>query len=395
MTSRSRCCAPLPAVGLALLGCTPFWAAAKAPKAPAVAKTVVKSLPTKGLFRAAAVQGKIYAFKFVDDDMTTSEEVAAGGDMYAYDASTDRWEARTKMPVKRSSYSLVVVNDRIYVIGGFTAANEATGSVEEYDPATDAWATRAGMPTARSRAGIVVLDGKIYALGGKVKEGAATDAVECYDPVRDTWSRKRALSRTFIGVHAAAAGGKIYVLKGTELKGKRFEMVLDFDEYNPATDTWTRKASGMFPKEPLEAVAAGGRYFAVGGGAFTNSSVPSLKEYEPAGDRWVARSNMLSTSARTIHFSWAVLDGKIYTFGGGYRVGDGWRASNHAQRYDPGANAWEELPPLAENKIGMATAVAGNRIFVLGGEKMGATGDSRQNAFSDMVEVYEVGGEGR
>lgn len=366
-----------------------------APKPLTVKKSVAKNLPTKGLFRAAVIQGKIYVFKFVDDDMTTPEDLAAGGDVYAYDPSNDKWEARAKMPVKKSSYSLVALNDRVYVIGGFTAANEATAAVEEYNPATNTWTTKASMPTARSRIGIVVLEGKIYALGGKVKEGAATDAVECYDPIRDTWSRKRALARTFIGVQAAAAGGKIYVLKGTELKDKRFEMVLDFDEYNPATDTWTRKASGTFPKEPLEAVAVGGKYFAVGGGAFTDSSVPSLKEYEPAGDRWVVRSNMLSTSARTIHFSWAVLGGKIYTFGGGYRVGDGWRASNHAQRYDPGADAWEELPPLSENKIGMATAVAGDRIFVLGGERMGAAGMSKESAFSDMVEVYEISGKGR
>ncbi len=99
---------------------------------------------------------------------------------------------------------------------------------------------------------------------------------------------------------------------------------------------------------------------------------------------------MPTANMHTIHFSWTVLDGKIYTFGGGNWVGNGWKASNHAQRYDPATDTWEILPSLSEAKIGMEAVAVGNRIFVVGGEKMGLAGQSSQNPCSECIEIYEV-----
>ena len=68
-----------------------------------------------------------------------------------------------------------------------------TGVVEVYDPATDGWSRKTDMPTARSFAGTAVVDGKIYAMGGsagaRLNEPALA-VVEMYDPATDTWTRK-------------------------------------------------------------------------------------------------------------------------------------------------------------------------------------------------------------
>ncbi len=381
---------PLSAIGVVLV-----LSGAETARTPAVTKTVIRKLPEKAIFQTVAVQRKIYAFEFVDDDLATPESLASGGDVYAYEPSSGRWEARAKTPVNKSSYSLVALNGKVYAIGGSTGSGAPTNSVEEYDPSTDAWTARRSMPTARCRIGIVVLDGKIYALGGKIQEGATTDAVEVYDPAKDTWSVRQSLSKPLMGVSAAAVNGKIYKVKGTALSVGRFEMVFDFEEYDPAKDVWTQKAPWLFEKEPLETVAIGGRLFVVGGGAFTGGSVHSLKEYEIAPDRWVFRRNMPEANAHTIHPSWTVLDGKIYTFGGGRRAGDGWMASDHAQRYDPATDRWEELPPMEEKKIGMGVAVIGKRIYVVGGEKMGASGQRAGNPRSEIIEVYDTGAKSR
>jgi N-acetylneuraminic acid mutarotase len=350
---------------------------------PAVTKTVVEDLPEKGRFEAVEARGKIYAFKSGND-----EEPLAGGEVYAYDLAAGKWETRAKMPTRRANYSLVSLEGRIFVMGGMTAANTPSAAVEEYLPARDTWVSRKSMPTARGRMGIVIVGGRIYALGGKTGEGVVTDAVEAYDPAADTWSRRQRLSRPLMGVSAAAVGGKIYKVKGTRLEGQRYQMMLEFEEYDPASDVWTKKAAWTFEREPLETVAAGNRLFVVGGGAFTDASARSLKEYDIATDRWVFRSDMPAASAHTIHPSWTVMGGKIYTFGGGHRVGEGWMASDRAQRYDPATDRWEELPPLAEKKIGMGVAVAGDRIYVVGGEKMGAAGQGQANPRSSAVEVY-------
>jgi N-acetylneuraminic acid mutarotase len=350
---------------------------------PAVTKTVVQDLPEKGTFEVVEAQGKIYAFKSGND-----EEPLAGGEVYAYDPAAGKWEARAKMRVKRANYSLVSFEGRIFAMGGMTSPGTPSAAVEEYLPATNTWIRRKSMPTARGRMGIVIVGGRIYALGGKIGAGAVTDAVEAYDPAADAWSQRQRLSMPLMGVSAAAVGGKIYKVKGTRLEGQRYEMVLEFEEYDPGADVWTRKAAWTFEREPLETVAVGNRLFVVGGGAYTGASVRSLKEYDIAADRWVFRSDMPAGSAHTIHPSWTVMGGKIYTFGGGYRVGDGWSASDRAQRYDPATDRWEELPPLTERKIGMGVAVAGNRIYVVGGEKMGLAGQGERNPRSSAVEVY-------
>jgi N-acetylneuraminic acid mutarotase len=210
-------------------------------------------------------------------------------------------------------------------------------------------------------------------LGGKIRNGVLSAAVEAYDPAKDAWTSRRALSKPAMGVHAAAVKGKIYKIKGTEMAPRGVVMHFEFEEYDPATDTWTQKAPWTWEKEPLEIVEVDNRLFVVGADAFSDASGRSLKEYIIASDQWVFRSDMPAVSAHTIHPSWTVVGGRIYTFGGGYRHNNAWRASDSAQRYDPATDRWEQLPPLAEPKIGMGVAALDGKIFVVGGEMMGQT----------------------
>lgn len=364
--------------------------------APGVTKTIVDKAPAKASYKTAALAGKLYAFEYEDDESTDAGVLASGGHVYVYDPSARTWRTRAAMLVKKSNYSLAAVDGKVYIIGVFTAPGTLSRSVEEYDPAADRWTIRASMPTARCRIGVVVLNGRIYALGGKTERGL-TDAVEEYDPSADAWTARRRLSRPLMGVHAAAVNGRIYKLKGTSLSDRGgFEMIMDFEEYDPAAGTWTPKSPWLWEKEPLEAVAIGGRFFAVGGGMYADASVRSMKEYDIASGKWIFRRDMPDPAAHTIHFTWAVLDGKLYTFGGGCRAGDGWRAFSYAQRYDPETDTWEELPSLAQNRIGMSAAVIGNSIYLLGGETTGAAAiDGQRNEYSGLMEIYEVSGAGK
>ena len=383
------------AISLALIGVAMLYrpgvpanaSGAQQPDTP-VSKTAIANLPEKGLFTANAVDGKLYAFRFENDDSADAERLSSVGSVYAYDVGTGKWESRADMPVPKASYSAVALNGRIYVIGGLAAPGGMTGSVEIYDPNANRWTAGKDMPTARSRATLLVLDGKIYALGGKTKDATVTDAVEAYDPANNSWSAKRPLSRPAMGVAAAVANGKIYKLKGTHLDGAKFEFDFNFEEYDPASDTWTGRAPWMWEKEPLEFVAASGRLFAVGAGGYTDSTAHSLKEYVIASDRWVFRSEMPAASAHAIHPALTVLDGKIYVFGGGYREGKEWRASNLAQRYDPASDRWEELPPMAVGRVGVGVATASGKIFLLGGDRMSRTWNADRDRYCSLVEAY-------
>ncbi len=353
---------------------------------PAVTKTVLNNLPEKALFNAVAVKGKIYAFKFSNEDFKIS-----GGEVYAYDVKTGQWTARAIAALKRSNPSLVQVDNRMFVIGGFSAPNTPTAAVEEYVPAKDSWIPRKDMPTPRARMGIVLLDGRIYALGGRIQDSRHTDAVEAYDPATDTWSQKQKLSSPGMGVNAAAAHGKIYKLKTTQIRDGRWTMLMDFEEFDPVTNLWTKKAPWTFEREPLEMTVIDGRLFVFGAGAFSKPDAHSLREYDFPSDRWLIRKDMpLATAAHTIHPGWAVLGGKIYVFGGGYREGNTWKHSNYAQRYNPRTDSWEELPPLTQGKLYMPAVAVGDRIFVLGGDTSAPGQPEDRPSYAGDVEVYTV-----
>ena len=56
-----------------------------------------------------------------------------------------------------------------------------------YDPASDTWSTGAEMPMPRHHLAAVVVDGRIWAIGGRVGT-RIQDRVDIYDPATDTWS---------------------------------------------------------------------------------------------------------------------------------------------------------------------------------------------------------------
>lgn len=368
------------------LPCQLSYAQVNSKPISSVSKTESINMPEKSNFKTLVINNKIYLFKYGPDyDVATAKDYEDAGSVYAYDPFTDKWETKMKMPVKKVSYSIVTVNGKIYVIGGFKAKDTPSNSVEMYDPENDSWSIKKSMPTARSRIGIAVHNNLIYTFGGWTKN-SETDAVEVYDPANDNWSIKNNLPEKLMGVAVISVNNKIYYLRAVT---SYWQFIYDFKEYDPIKDLWTKKALWNFEKGPDEMIAVNGRLFVARGGA-SDSTVHLLKEYDFISDRWIFRKNCPVQSMNTIHFSSTVNDGKIYTFGGGIWSENGWIASKYAQRYDPVTDMWEELEPLSEGKIGMSVAALGNKVFVIGGELMKSSGQSSQNEFSDKMEVYEI-----
>ena len=72
------------------------------------------------------------------------------------------------MPQGRHSHSAVVINGRIFVMGGTTAQNPNGGepSVLAYDPTTNTWTSATPMPTPRQAMVAGVILGVAYTAGG-------------------------------------------------------------------------------------------------------------------------------------------------------------------------------------------------------------------------------------
>lgn len=68
---------------------------------------------------------------------------------------------------KRSALGAAVVNERLYVCGGYDGISSLS-SVEVYDANTDKWTLTIPMNKQRSAAGIAVIDNFIYGYFSKI-----------------------------------------------------------------------------------------------------------------------------------------------------------------------------------------------------------------------------------
>jgi len=274
----------------------------------------------RAILSTGVIDGKIYVFGGIDQErtLTTVEE---------YDPATGEWTKKADMPNIRYSLSVSEVNGKIYVIGGFRSNDGVNFSmVEEYNPRTNKWTRKANMPTPRSALSTSVVNGKIYAIGGDSGDylpAPTLSAVEEYDPETDTWTRKADMPTPRGSLCTAVVNGKIYAIGGvTGMAGGGGSLVSVVEEYDPVTDTWTKKSAKMpTPRSIFSISVVNGKIYAIGGedrnmnvnNIVNPCGVSTVEEYDPIKDVWTKKADMptkrccLSTSA---------VNGKIYAIGG-------------------------------------------------------------------------------
>ncbi len=118
------------------------------------------------------------------------------------------------------------------------------------------------MPTPRGAVATAAVGGKVYAIGGVLTQtnlvGLAT--VEEYDPATDTWTRKADMPTPRFSLSASVVDGRIYAIGGSTLAPG----VAVVEVYDPATDTWTRRAPMPTARRNLSTCVLAGRIYAIG-----------------------------------------------------------------------------------------------------------------------------------
>jgi N-acetylneuraminic acid mutarotase len=184
-----------------------------------------------------------------------------------------------------------------------------------------------------------------------------------------SWSQKQSMNNARGGLGVAAVKGKIYAIGGCSENGSyslrpRSGFVGANEEYDPATDTWTTKASMPTPRSNFAIAACKEKIYCIGGAlvGFELDEIYHMFEvpvwsgmneaYDPATDTWETRTPMpvaLSTAQAN------VVDDKIYIFDGA----DNWV-------YDPVSDFWSEKAEAPTDVGGYSSAVVDNKIYVVG-----------------------------
>ncbi len=255
-----------------------------------------------------------------------------------YDSAKSVWSLGPRLPQPIHHTMVAAVGGKIYVMGG-EYDGASTGRPEIFvnhvwvhDPAVGGWVQRAPMPTPRSGGGKAVVDGKIYVAGGRPPGGSA---FEVYDPATNKWEKLPDLPTQRNHLAMVAINGKIIVAGGRTGPGAMAPRVEVVEIYDPATRQWTKGAPMPAPRGGITGAALAGCMFVFGGEGDPKHVLgltPNTYGYDPRTDRWTTLPN-LPIAVHGLKGS-AVIDGRIFLPGGGITLG-GNSGTNAMQVYRP------------------------------------------------------------
>jgi N-acetylneuraminic acid mutarotase len=296
---------------------------------------------TNNAVAAASVDGRtaVYTFLGLDSTKTWSGVTSSA---YRWYVGDDAWTSIEPVPGPgRLAATAQMIGDRIYVLGGYTVAEDGSErslpDVAVYDPAAGTWTRGADIPVPVDDAVSGIWRGRIFLVSGWHDTGNVAH-VQVYDPDADRWSEASPVSGSPVFGHTGAVvGDHVAYVDGAAVVDARPRFRIDVASWLGTIDrdgepiAW--RPAAPHPGPPL---------------------------YRAAGAT-------LSTSDG----GWALFVGGTdnpYNYNGiGY---DGEPSSPLRQvlGFSPTQNRWVHLPPLPIATMDHRNAgVAGGRVFVVGG----------------------------
>jgi N-acetylneuraminic acid mutarotase len=325
-----------------------------------------------------------------DSPTEPQQSVEPGGELAApaFAVASNSWLTRANMPINRLNATAASLTNAqkqtiIYVFGGRRVRDDGSlgvqlSTVQAYNVATNSWSDKSPSPVPIEYShGARAIGGKIYLAGGKVGFSESSRLLWQYNPATDTWTRKRDLPVESSAGVSGVINGKLYVLARCEdcdnpdylpPNDPRF-----FGAYNPATDQWTRLAlpGGGRDHQHGAAGVIGGKLY-VAGGQRTNA----LDIYDPATNHWSTGASMGSIRAFT---AGAVVGGNLHVIAGRRILynSDGTIASSEVvatnSRYNPATNSWTNVKGAPHGGGGFAA----DRVFVGSESRIELVGGAR------------------
>jgi len=179
----------------------------------------------------AVLSGKLYALGGIDN----SSDKTPISSMECFDPATGSWSECARMLHARSHFAAVALDNCLYAVGGICKP----GSVERYEPEATGglglWTAVGDLQCPRCNLSAVLLQGKVYALGGRTSltSARASRMVERLEPAVGTWTPVTPMRQSRAGQFACVVRGALYAVGGCR------DFHANLERYDPAADSWS------------------------------------------------------------------------------------------------------------------------------------------------------------
>uniref|UniRef100_A0A0A9ZET0 Kelch-like protein diablo n=1 Tax=Lygus hesperus TaxID=30085 RepID=A0A0A9ZET0_LYGHE len=185
---------------------------------------------------------------------------------FRYSPRRDSWSTMAPMQRERCRFSLNVVSDSLYAVGGVSEGDGPVAECERYDPSTDSWERVCPLPGPSTQHAAATLDNYLYVSGGLDRD-VVLNTVKRYDCEQDRWDIMPPLLTPRADHSMLSLQGRLYICGGwleDEMTGSRV-LVDSIDRYDPNDDRWTRVATVPTPRYHSGIVAYNNKIYFIGG----------------------------------------------------------------------------------------------------------------------------------
>jgi N-acetylneuraminic acid mutarotase len=281
------------------------------------------------------------------------------------------WSTGASSPVDRFEGYARSFNGKLHTFGGYTHIDPftSTNDVAVYDPDTNTWTDLGTMPVPETHAEIAEDDSTstLYFVGGLrgTYPGTPVADVYAYHVNSNTWTQMPSLPQPLGGGTADFVNGQIHYFGGIGSSSRSLDLSVHY-VLTIGDSAWHTASALPVARDHISSAVINNKIYLFGGeiGHDTDHLQQTLSQmYDPATDTWTTLAAMPQGKSH-MESSTFVSNGKVYLAGG---QTDNFQSTATILQYNPATNTWAYLSPLATPLQGVAAqVVAGKLVLSMG-----------------------------